>query len=226
MQLSALYESNQLRAITGDALRPGGVDLTACALDFCAFCPGARVLDIGCGAGASLSLLDKRGLTPVGLDKSALLLSEGAQKAPAVRADALCMPFAPGSFDGALCECVLSLLPDKAAGLREIGRVLKKGGRLILSDIYLRSGSRADMPGTSCLGGAEALNTLLELVRAAGFEVLHESDESKYLCELAVQMVFAFGSVESFWRQWSGGGCSAPLQSGRFGYTLIIAEKL
>ena len=58
-----LYEEPALAALTGGALRPGGVTLTRELLTCCRPAPGARVLDVGCGSGHSLAVLaDEFGL--------------------------------------------------------------------------------------------------------------------------------------------------------------------
>ena len=48
------YESAELHAVTGPAIRPGGLELTARALEFCSFPDSARLLDVGCGSGVLL----------------------------------------------------------------------------------------------------------------------------------------------------------------------------
>ena len=48
------------------------------------------------------------------------------------------MPFDDGIFDVAISNCVLNLMSDKLKGYKEINRVLKKGGKLIVSDIALK----------------------------------------------------------------------------------------
>ena len=50
-----------------------------------------------------------------------------------LRGDALRLPFADGTFNFVLCNSVIEHLPDDKAALKEMGRVLKRGGRLVLS---------------------------------------------------------------------------------------------
>jgi SAM-dependent methyltransferase len=106
--------------------------------------PDSRVLDLGCGTGSSLRVLVPalRGGMAVGVD----LVSEALRRAAAaigeadrtglVRADLKqSLPFADASFDRVLCHNVLEFLPDPQALLGEAYRVLRPGGRLLLSHV-------------------------------------------------------------------------------------------
>jgi SAM-dependent methyltransferase len=104
--------------------------------------PGSRVLDLGCGTGSSLRFLVPlpRGGMAVGVDRVAEALRQAAAalgqagRASLVRADLnRPLPFAEASFDRVLCHNVLESLPDPQALLREAHRVLRPGGRLLLS---------------------------------------------------------------------------------------------
>jgi SAM-dependent methyltransferase len=106
--------------------------------------PGERVADLGCGTGAVLGLLAREvpGLELVGLDVSAAALRVAAGELGGeqvgtrllVQADlADPVPLADGSVDRAVCHNVLECLPEPAALLAEAARVLRPGGRLVLS---------------------------------------------------------------------------------------------
>lgn len=228
-----LYEFPLLRRITGDTLRPGGLELTGDALERCGLKPPAVVLDIGCGAGAVLELLTQQGYTAVGLDRSPLLAREAGRKGAALRADAGAVPLRSGSVDAVLCECVLSLLPDPARMLRECIRVLRPGGRLALSDMT-RLAPACGPDAGSCLDGAKTEEDMRALLCDAGFVVDEALDYRRKLRELAAKMVWEFGSTEGFWQMWqqrdaSGvRACAQPATppcGKSFGYTLWIAHK-
>ena len=52
-----VYESEHIRSICGETIRPGGYDLTRRALELCGIRSGQTLLDIGCGYGASMEFI-------------------------------------------------------------------------------------------------------------------------------------------------------------------------
>jgi Methylase involved in ubiquinone/menaquinone biosynthesis len=103
--------------------------------------PGAGevVVDLGCGSGRSLAALAARGGAAclVGLDLAASRLGEAAARvaeARLVRADLTRpLPLATASVDAVLCHNVIELLPEPTILLGEVGRVVRPGGRVVLS---------------------------------------------------------------------------------------------
>lgn len=110
--------------------------------------PGEAVLDLGCGAGfdafIAAQLVGPAGRV-VGVDMSPEMMAvaeAGLREvtAPQIEfrvAEVEALPFPDASFDIALSNGVLNLIPDKAAALREIFRVIRPGGRLQACDIGL-----------------------------------------------------------------------------------------
>ncbi|MFZ1985198.1 MAG: DVU_1556 family methyltransferase [Desulfatitalea sp.] len=229
-----LYESPALRAVTGPAIRPGGLALTERAQAFCRLARGAEVLDVGCGSGATVNHLRQcHGLRAVGLDLSWHLLAEGsgADGSPVTiqgRAEAL--PIGEGRLAAIFSECLLSLLADPATALAEWHRVLAPEGFLIVSDLYARSGRWVDgqtPPSVRCcLTGAVPREMLLDRLRAAGFTVLLWEDHTPLLKQLAARLVWAHGSLAAFWES-VGAGCAVGQDSsgGKPGYYLMVARK-
>jgi ubiquinone/menaquinone biosynthesis C-methylase UbiE len=105
---------------------------------------GERVLEIGCGTGgearAHASAAGRGGLV-VGIDRDAGLLAAAVgrlapgEAAPRfARADALVLPFPDARFDAVVADRVLHLLDDPAPAVAELHRVLRPGGRALLSE--------------------------------------------------------------------------------------------
>lgn len=231
--LATLHESAALRAVTGALLRPGGFRLTERGISFCAFSPSARIVDVGCGAGASVAYLrEKSRFTVLGLDISEDLLRENglAGEIPLAMARAEELPIIHGVCDGILCECVLSLLLEPQRSLAEFARVLRPGGHLIVSDLYDRGREDSE---TSCSGKSNSplrnRSALESLVMAAGFELLVWEDHTKYLKELAAQLILSQDFPPDFCDFYAACGLGAGGSSVRRmpcpGYFLLVAQK-
>jgi len=173
--------------LVGDALHPGGAALTARALDLLALPPGARLLDVGSGPGTTRDLAARRGLRPVGVDLSPAWRGEERAGAFSV-GDAERLPFRGGAFDGAIAECTLSVVPDKAEALEELRRVVRPGGRVAVADVT----SEGPLPrelGTligwiACAAGALTAGGYASALEGARFRPVAVEDHSEALAEM------------------------------------------
>jgi len=111
---------------------------------------GDRVLDVGSGPGEYHGHLRHVRVTAV--DLSPGIIANLA--VPAVIADAQALPLSEGSFDRAMANHVLYLVPDRAQALRELRRVTRPGGRVVMA-----TNSRSSMA------------RLFEVVREAAVQV-------------------------------------------------------
>jgi SAM-dependent methyltransferase len=111
--------------------------------------PGDRVVDVGCGAGLDSLIAAKMAgpegrvigvdMTPAMLEKARRSASEaGLGNAEFREGFGEALPVEDGWADVVISNGVLNLLPDKAAGLQEMARVLKPAGRLQIGDILVQ----------------------------------------------------------------------------------------
>jgi arsenite methyltransferase len=110
--------------------------------------PGAVVLDVGCGAGTDL-LLAARRIGPhgraIGVDMTAAMRAQAIAGASACHltnvdvrdGDATHLPVVDATVAVVISNGVLNLVPDKPKAVREIARVLKRGGRAQMADIII-----------------------------------------------------------------------------------------
>jgi ubiquinone/menaquinone biosynthesis C-methylase UbiE len=154
-------------------MHPGGLRLTDRAARLAGVFAGARVLDLGCGDGATAAFLTEKFSAEVtGVDSA-------ARGVGFVRADAASAPFEDNAFDFVFLECVLSVTDDPARVLSEARRVLRGGGKLILSDVY------AKKPGGALWDG----DTLRRLVETAGFTLALSEDHTPALVTFAAEQL-------------------------------------
>ena len=128
---------------------PGGIEHTRRLLELASLPVGASVLDMGAGAGETLALLRSLGFAAEGIDLA-------PRSAEVEKGDFLCAPFPDGGFDAVISQCAFFVSGDQRGALREANRLLKSGGRLLLSDVFF-----------------EAPEPLLQ---SAGFAVLRAED--------------------------------------------------
>jgi demethylmenaquinone methyltransferase / 2-methoxy-6-polyprenyl-1,4-benzoquinol methylase len=105
-----------------------------------------RVLDACCGTGDLAIGARGRGADVVGLDFSERMLERAARKEPQiewVQGDVLALPFEDGSFDAVTVGFGVRNVEDLEAGVRELRRVLRPGGRLGILEITTPRGRLA-----------------------------------------------------------------------------------
>jgi SAM-dependent methyltransferase len=156
---------------------------------------GETVLDLGSGAGID-ALIAARQVGPdgrvVGVDMTPAMIERA--RANAARSGADNVEFREGRLealpveDGTMCavtsNCVINLVPDKARVFAEIARVLRPGGRLVVSDIVLDGPLPAAVAQdvlayVGCVAGVMQRSPYLGLLEAAGLgevEVLRDVD--------------------------------------------------
>ena len=102
--------------------------------------PGDRVLDIGCGEGLFCSLLTAAGARPVGAEIAAEAIERARRRHPQLRFELVephgPLPFDDASFDVVWASEVIEHVADTAGWLSELRRVLRGGGRLLVTTPY------------------------------------------------------------------------------------------
>jgi len=209
------YTKEQLAAI------PEGADLgLGCGnpLAFAEAKPGETVLDLGSGAGIDCFLAaqavgpDGRvigvDMTPAMLKKARGNLAKTAFTNIEFRLGEIeHLPVADGTVDLIISNCVVNLSPAKNQVFREAYRVLKPGGRMMLSDLVLTRELGPELRKNvelyvGCVAGASLREDYLQLMRDAGFEGVEVVNESGYEVGLGVleegsREREAFGAVRS-----------------------------
>ena len=97
--------------------------------------PGDRVLDLGCAAGAITHFVSTFGSESVGIDSEPLAIEKARELFPGLRfevAEACDLPFADASFDKVAALYVASVVPDPEAMMRELRRVCRPGGEVLV----------------------------------------------------------------------------------------------
>ena len=146
---------------------PGLRQVVTRALALLALVPGEAVLEVGSGSGVFLSPLSDAvgpGGRVVGIDHAPAFVAEARGRVAAAglgasveveEGDAYHLPFPDASFDAAHCERVLMHLDDPTAALREMRRVVRPGGRVVVAEPDW-AGLRLDHPDPETLGALYA----------------------------------------------------------------------
>ncbi len=187
------YTAEQAAAV------PAGANLgLGCGnpLEHAALQPGEVVLDLGSGAGID-AFLAAREVGPtgraIGVDMTPAMIERA--RANAARAGVANvefrlgeiehLPLADASVDVIVSNCVVNLSPEKAQVFREALRVLRPGGRMLISDLVLTRPLTEEMKRNvdlyvGCVAGASLRDDYLALMRDAGFADVEVVAESGY----------------------------------------------
>ena len=108
---------------------PGGAEHTRHMLETATLPSGAKVLDMGAGAGETVALLQSLGFDAIGIDLS--------PRADSVRqGDFLCTGFSESLFDAIISQCAFFVSGNALQAFTEAHRLLKKDGLLLISDVF------------------------------------------------------------------------------------------
>ncbi|MGA3084645.1 MAG: arsenite methyltransferase [Thermodesulfobacteriota bacterium] len=191
------YQEEDLKAV------PEGANLgLGCGnpLAHSALKEGDTVIDLGSGAGFDCFLaanqVGKNGrvigvdMTPEMIDKARQNAQKGNYANVEFRLGEIeNLPVADNKGDMIISNCVINLSPDKPRVFKEAFRVLKPGGRLMVSDVVLLKELPEEIKNSvsayvSCLGGAVMKEDYLEAVKEAGFAEIRIMDEKTFPVDL------------------------------------------
>ncbi|QGZ99211.1 DVU_1556 family methyltransferase [Dehalobacter restrictus] len=233
---SVLYENEEFQQYTEEALRPGGLELTRKALKIAAFPVGSRLLDIGCGCGKTTEFLAlEYGMEALGIDISAELIAKAKARNSTLNVQVgsvYDLPYANDAIDGVLTECVFTLFEDKPLALEQIRRVLAPGGKLIISDLYIRENAQAfsQLPMVTCINGITSQDVVCQEVAGAGFKLKEWHDETSVYKGFLAGLIMNYGSISAFWESLLGScdkACTVQqnIKNVKIGYYLSVWEK-
>jgi arsenite methyltransferase len=174
---------------------------------------GETVLDLGSGAGFDCFLAAKK-VGPkgkvIGVDMTPEMLERarknavigGYKNVEFLEGEIEALPLKDETVDVVISNCVINLSPDKEQVFREIYRVLKKGGRFMISDIVLEKPlpkKLSDSIGAyiGCIAGAVVKDGYLDAIRKAGFSDLLIVDESQFSLDYFVDTPERKGALKS-----------------------------
>ncbi len=156
---------------------------------------GDTVIDLGSGAGLDCFLAaDKVGNSGkvIGIDMTEEMIDmaraaaedQGYKNLEFRLGDIENLPVEDDSVDVAISNCVVNLAPDKLKVFKEVHRVLKKGGRIYLSDIVLLEELPKEIKENNeliagCVGGALLRDDYIKIIEKAGFKVKILSEDKE-----------------------------------------------
>ena len=153
-EIASMFDSVATRYDMMDTLMTGGLNhvwMTALRKAVAPH-PGERILDLAAGTGASAAALAKGGAEVVACDLSEGMIEVGRERHPElefVHGNAMDLDFEDGSFDAVTISWGLRNIPDPALALREMARVVRPRGRLVILE-FSTPPSRAFRRRLSC----------------------------------------------------------------------------
>ncbi len=165
-------------------------------LDFAQVQPGDVIIDLGCGRGTETILAARKAMEgkAIGLDITPKMVQaareqaalKGVTNAEFVEGALDSLPFPDSYADVMISNCSINHVSDKEKVFREIFRVLRPGGRFVVSDIMAQELLPVEITTdpeeiAACFGGAIPSDEYFRAIRNAGFLELEILKERSYL---------------------------------------------
>ena len=250
---ATFYQSDIVRLLLGDVLHPGGLELTGYLGTVIRLNGADQVLDIACGRGASVVYLAERfGCHVTGLDygQDNILAAQNHASLENIshltafrKGDAEGLPFEDGSFDVVISECSFCTFPDKEKAAQEMARVLRRHGRMGMTDVTINGPLPEDIQSllgwVACLTGAGSPELYVSILRDAGFTEFIVEDKRDSLLEmvnnvrrrlLGIELAIGMrelelGDLDLAKAKSLAQRAQKLIESGVIGYTLFKANK-
>lgn len=164
---------------------------------------GEVVVDLGSGAGFDCFLASGRvgnSGRVIGVDMTPEMVQkarenaekQGYQNVEFLQGEIENLPIEDAMADLVISNCVINLSPDKSRVFREVHRVLKPGGRMMISDIVLTKPLPTAIQNSlealvGCVAGAMVREDYLQTIREVGFEKVEVMAETPYSIEYFAQ---------------------------------------
>jgi len=192
------YQQDVLKLILGPSMHPGGLALTKELAENLGIGKNSKVLDVACGTGISAIYLAKTfECSVIGVDLGEKNLIEARENARAAGVshlvqfaitDAESLEFDDENFNFVIAECSFCLFPDKVSASAEMFRVLKKKGKIGLSDIIVRGELPEDMKSifykVICISEAQSEASYQNALEQAGFIHFEFADKKSEVLKL------------------------------------------
>lgn len=189
-----IYELSLAETLLGEHFHPGGAASTRALASACLINRNSLVVDIAAASGKSAQLLAQEyGATVIAQDISLTNLQKGQRRHTDsqsravyhINGDAHTLPLADNSVDVILCECALCTFDDHNKALAEAFRVLKPGGFIGLSDLFLNqplpTSLNNELSRWLCIRDALPWHSIEPLVESVGFIAIYMQDKSSDL---------------------------------------------
>jgi len=188
----AVKQRYAAEASCDDNLSCGGQNINLVGLQ-----PGQRLLDIGCGRGGDVlkaaAIVGDSGQA-VGVDLSPAMIEaarraaaeQGMANAQFYQGDVEALPLSNGIFDAIVSDCAINHALDKKRAYAEIYRVLKPGGRMVVSDVVALEELPKEIKDdpaawADCFGGAISESEYMAAIESAGFADIEILKRREYL---------------------------------------------
>ncbi|MHB1348215.1 MAG: methyltransferase domain-containing protein [Candidatus Humimicrobiaceae bacterium] len=166
-------------------------------IDFLKIKTGETILDLGCGRGndtIEAAIKAGPGGKATGLDITAAMIEKakaaayniGISNVDFLEGDIEILPFDNGVFDAVMSNCVINHAKNKNKAFVEIFRVLREGGRFVISDALTKEPLPLEIKNSpnawaQCFGGAITEEQYLRAFNSAGFEYVNILKRREYV---------------------------------------------